>query len=205
MITYWETDSTLGPGITAQPEEYDAIPPLKTLQVGALPRQLSPDREAISIYLAFGHWTSGHLKFPRSLSPETAEAIEADSMPARIRTDLIEYAAREVPTGNRQTLLGFTAGETMQHSPTLSVIDNINSREFIQKTSSLTVSSNAFAFDRMDSQEHFSIRARLAVAVLFAEDADVESLVLNTVKPANDELSRLRALLAVTNIGLDAT
>lgn len=200
MIIRWKGETALEP--TAG--EYDAIPPLNALHLGAGPRTLSADREAIAAYLAFGAWTSGDLTLPRPLSPATAEAIERDALPIRIRPREVQYAPTALPRGSRSVEVFTDHPPGPTDDVTIVVLPNVGTDGALRSRTSLTISSNAVALDMAARPGEESCRARLAIAVLVAEDMDADQLRLHAPSPLPEvEVNRLRALLSSVNLGLD--
>lgn len=197
MILEWhETEQSMS-SLVAQPEEYDAFPPVNALLIDALPKLRHPDREALAGYLAFGRWTSGDLVLPDPLSPHVAEAIEADALPIRLRPRNVVLTPRALPRGERAVALHFGAPCNSPTSPALAVVPSTLARGVSDVGSKLVVPSNAFVLDHGDSPQ---VRARLAVAVLFAADVDADSVHLDGSLVPRDEAVRLSALLHSVNL-----
>lgn len=199
MIISWRHDDEL----SAEPGEYDAFPPVGSLRIGTRPMQLSPDREAIASYLAFGAWNSGDLALPRAVSPATAEAIEADAIPVRVRPRDIRYVPMALPRGRRTVDLVFDRPGTDSPAETIAVVPTTGMRGALAAGRSMTIASNAFALDAAAETGSPCFRARLAVAVFFSEDMEVDALHLQVdSSPCTEEAVRLRALLSSVNLGL---
>lgn len=199
MILEWTTTPEGLPALVATRHEYDAVSPAASLRIDALPSERHPDREAMAGYLAFGRWASGDLVMPWPLSPVVAEAIEDDASPIRLRLRDVAYAPRSVPQGCRRINLCLEPTSAPLDDDTLVVVPSTRAAGESITGSTLVIPSNAFI---LDAGSVGSIRARLAVAVLFAADVDADVLVLCGTGLAPREESRLAALLHSVNLEL---
>lgn len=194
---------TIGPtpahdlALTAHPGEYDAAPPVASLLLDHQPQALHPDRVALAAHLAFGRSTSGVLELPTPCSPAMAAAIRRDSDGVVDAVQPVELYPKGLPAGSvtahlTDTLDGFS-------DPRRAGIAVLPSHAFngaLRTLTSVAVASNAFLLAR---DEH-DARPALAVAVLLAEDAAVDALVLDV--PEDEETARLAALLGAARLGL---
>lgn len=203
MIIRWETEAGTTPSLSAHPDEYDAIPSLRALLMDALPAERHPDREALAAYLSFGRWISGDLVLPKSLSPLTAEAIEVDARPVRARPREVAYTPQRLPRGRLKVMVRFGLPAELPVEPTLAIVPNVVAQGVFRTGQLLVVPSNAFALDRARAEPAESVRARLAVAVLFAADIDADILKVDGEGLPSDEARRLVSLLRCVNLELD--
>ena len=206
MILEWSTSPEGTPSLAATRQEYDAVAPAPALLLDALPSQRHPDREALAGYLAFGRWAGGDLLVPEPLSPVVAEAIEVDASPIRLRPRDVVYAPRAVPQGSHQIGVRFdlpiappTDASVAVAPSTVAVVPSTVAAGVTSRRSTHVVPSNAFV---LDSSNPGSIRARLAVAVLFAADLDADVLELGGIDLPAGEEARLAALLHAVNLEL---
>lgn len=164
------------------------------------------EREAIAAYLAFGHWTSGDLQLPHRLGPNTAAAIERDMKHVSVRPSPIEYYPKPLEIGTREVHVGFNESNLSQDVPSISILAASHWTGAIRSLSSIAVASNAFAFDFATSSERTqSIRAQLAVAVLFAGDMSADTFIMNGSRIPEHERERIAALLLAVRIGVQFT
>lgn len=200
MIVTWDEATDQGHALRAAPEVYDAFPPVDALVLDGLPRLRDPDRVALASYLAFGAWSSGSFVVPQDLSPTAAEAIEVDARPLPIRPGPLEYAARALPRTVGTVDVRFTLSPQPAEHPVLAVVPNTLAHGVFRAEATTIVPSNAFVLDSARASTAPCFRARLAVAVLFAED--VGASVLRITDAASDaaELARLQALTRSVNL-----
>lgn len=205
MILQWTAAPDGRPSLLATRQEYDAFPPVEALVVDALPSQRHPDREAMAGYLVFGRWASGDLLVPEPLSPVVAEAIEVDASPIRLRPRDVDYTPRAVPQGRRRITVRFELPAAPPADATLAVVPSTRTEGVSSWGSALVIPSNAFVLDAVagpDTMETQSVRARAAVAVLFAADVEADVLELDGVELPAQEEARLAALLHAVNLEL---
>lgn len=186
--------------------EYDATPPVDALLLDRAPRTLNPERQAIAAYLAFSPWVSGELQLPQRLGPNTAAAIERDLAHVQVRPTPVEYYPKPLEVGLREISVVF---DELGHSGSGAFINVVRASEWagsMRGLQSIAVSSNAFALDAAASSVTTSIRARLAVAVLFAGELSADVLLLSEDLALPDaELDSLRSLLLAARLGLELT
>lgn len=183
--------------------EYDATPPVDALLLDRAPRTLNPERQAIAAYLAFSPWVSGDFTLPQRLGPNTAAAIERDLEHVQVRPAPVEYYPKPLEVGIREVSV---VVDQMGHRGSGAFINVLRASEWagsIRGLQSIAVASNAFALDAASSTDLESVRARLAVAVLFAGDLSADSLALpdRPDLPAS-EREALRSLLLAARLGL---
>lgn len=189
--------------LVAERSEYDALPPVDTLQVDFTPVAVNPDRLAVAAYLAFGAYSSGEFVLPQKFSPATAEAMEQDSAPVQLRPYPVEYYPKALTVGQATASLSFELGALADGSA-LVVLPADRYNGMITSPNKLLVSSNAFLFDALGSEEA-GIRARLAVAVLFAEDLGIDTFTVDGSSIAPTERQALVRLLSACRLGLAFT
>lgn len=203
MKITWKGTQTGQVGFHAELQEYDAVPPVGSLLIDHAPSSMNLEREAMAGYLAFGHWTSGDLQLPHRLGPNTAAAIERDMQHVSVRPSPIEYYPKPLETGHRRVRVAFTPANISGELPTLTVLPASEWTGSMRSLQSVVVASNAFALDSAASNGIEAIRARLAVAVLFAGDLSAD--ILNIYAPRLDpgEERRIRELLLAVRLGVE--
>lgn len=199
MRIVWEQEESGATRLTAEPEEYDAFPPMGSVLLDAPPARRDADREALAAYLLFGRWMSGEASLPGGPSPHLAEAIERDASPVRLRVRNVESAPRALPRGERAVQVVFGLPDRAPRMPTLAVVPSTVAGGLFRTADLMVIPSNAVLLDWVDSG---SLRARLGVAVLFAADAGAEVLRLAPGELGTDEQARLTTLLLSVNLEL---
>lgn len=203
MRVTWTSTSRGQVGFQAEPQEYDAIPPVDSLLLSHPPLSTNPERMAIAAYLAFGYWTSGDLVLPQRLGPNTATAIERDLTHVQVRPGPVEYYPKPLDSGMHDVQVTFDAIGSASRIPAISVLNSSAWAGSIRGIHQLHVSSNAFAPDGFCAGSFQSIRARLAVAVIYSVDLSADRLIIHDgLDTPEDERMRLRALLLSTRLGL---
>ena len=201
---------TTGPwGLRATPGEYDGMPPLDAFLFDRQPRALSPDRAAAAAYLVFGHLASGDFETPQWHAPALAQAMVDDTRPAWVQTHPVELYAKPLPIGRRAVRVGVEglAGfdpPVNQSSDVyeLRIMRSDHSNGARTTFASLEISSNAWLHAVGQGIER---RLRLAIAcgVLFAEDLEVDHLLIDrNIAPA-PVLERLRRLTDAVRLGVE--
>jgi hypothetical protein len=184
--------------LSVELHEYDAAPPVNQLLLDRRPRIRQNDRDAIAAYLAFGAWASAGFSLPAKISPATAEAIRADSRASGgLIAEPIEYYPKALPIGSSSVALTRAIGPTFSERPELALLQADTWNGAVATTRSLALGSNAFVLDG-----DASVRAHLAVAVLFAADLDADSFVLDGWRVPEREEERLRSLLSAVRLGV---
>lgn len=187
--------------LRATPEDYDAFPPVDALIVDDLPLERNPDRVALASYLAFGAWTSGDFLVPLDLGPATAEAVETDAKPLPIRPRPIAYAARALSQGRSTVEVRFSLPTKPAAHAVLAVVPSTKAYGVFRTGTTTVVPSNAFVLDMAAELPAPSVRARLGVAVLFADDIGASTLRL--IDAVSDPLERARIQTLVRSVNLD--
>lgn len=195
-----ETNTYSAFNLVATRNEYDALPPVDTLQIDFAPVNINPDRLAIASYLAFGAYCSGGFELNVKFSPAAAEAIEQDAKPVQLRPAPIEYYPKALAIGMGEAAVSFSLpGES--HKACIAVLPSDKYNGLITGHNQLIISSNAFFLDAV-AQNAYSIRARLAVAVLFAEDLGIDTLTVDGSTIDTTERQSLVRLLTACRLGL---
>ena len=199
----WGTQERARIGLHVELGEYDASPPVTSLLLDYAPLSMNPERLAIAAYLAFGSWASGDFLLPTKLGPATASAIERDLKHVDVRPGPIEYYPKPLEVGVREVSLLITKEPTLSCSDsTIAVLPSSSWNGGMRGLRSITVASNAFALDIAASSTPESIRARLAVGVLFAGDLSADCISIQCSQPLPDsEKSRISALLLSVRLG----
>lgn len=204
MKLTWNSSTTGQVGFhVAELGEYDAEPPVRALLLDHAPTSINLEREAIAAYLAFGRWTSGDLTLPHKLGPNTAHAIESDMKHVSIRPNPIEYYPKPLELGIRTVRVSFTDATLPASRSAITVLDSSEWNGSVRGLRSIAVGANAVALDRAASTDFEQIRARLAVAVLFAGDLSADVLdVVGAQGLPSSERKRLEALLLAARLGV---
>ena len=185
--------------VSVELDEYDAAPPVGQLLLDRRPRIRQHDRDAIAAYLAFGQWAASGLSLPAKISPATAEAIRADShLSGGLIAEPIEYYPKALPIGSADVALTRSIGPSFLQRPELAILQADTWNGAVGTTRSLALGSNAFVLDGAAS-----VRAHLAVAVLFAADLDADCFALEGWDVPASEQPRLRSLLSAVRLGVD--
>lgn len=183
--------------------EYDAEPPVRSMLLDHGPTHKNPEREAIAAYLAFGRWASGDFVLPRKHGPNTARAIENDMKHVPLRPQPIEYYPKPLDIGIRTIDLWFTP-DRIGVDNSISILPGAQWNGSIRTTLSLAVASNAHILDSSGIQGRRSVRARLAAAVLFADDLSADVLRIHPDAPVDEaEQARLSDLLGAARLGVE--
>lgn len=200
----WEAQGHARIGLHVELGEYDANPPVTSLLLDYAPLSMNPERLAIAAYLAFGRWASGDFLLPMKLGPATASAIERDLRHVDVRPGPIEYYPKPLEVGVRE--VGLLVGN--EHTPapsdsTITVLPSSSWHGGMRGLRSITVASNAYALDNAASTTPESVRARLAVGVLFAGDLSADRVSIRWPHSLPDtEKSRISALLLSVRLGV---
>lgn len=169
--------------------EYDATPPATAFTVDGFPRSLNANREAIALYLIFGHWAGEEFETPFPFSPHVAEAMIRDFRPARLLPRPIEYYPKGLPIGSK--LIECESGRPSHKINTFTDLGADQWNGSVRSHSSLSVATNSFVFKRHEED----IRPMLGSAVLFSENLGADILQVSTrLEP--EKLERLTQLLA---------
>lgn len=211
----WDVDpDTKLPHLVWRPGEYDAIVAPDRLVFDKAPNTVSPDRCAVACTFLLRGFLEGPVEFPDSISPLTALSVERYLHPAKVNPTGIDATPRQLPRGTARLIVksGFPSPvvhgaadprqlqliplRSDEHSGALFGIDH------------LYVISNYYMFVRPKVDELETLiddaRLRLALGVLFAEDAGADVLVLESaITPPIDWTSRHRELLGAVNLGLE--
>lgn len=185
--------------LSVELDEYDAAPPVGQLLLDRRPRNRQNDRDAIAAYLAFGQWAAAGFSLPAKISPATAEAIRADShLSGGLIAEPIEYYPKALPIGSAKVVVTRAIGQSFLERAELALLQADTWNGAVGTTRSLALGSNAFVLDG-----DASVRAHLAVAVLFATDLDADCFVLEGWDVPDGEAQRLRSLLSAVRLGID--
>lgn len=190
-----------GPGgryvLVATLGDYDGFPPTDAFIVDHQPRVINPERLGMACYLAFGSWCGGELHLPVKVGPATANAMVRDAAPSGIslHPNPIEYYPKPLPIGTRE--LKLTRELAVVNAATIQDLQIDQWSGSLRSHSSVIVPSNSFLFDSTSG----GIRAHLAVAMLFANDAQADLVVVeNEVEECEKE--RLTELFGAVRLGI---
>ena len=196
-------------GLRAVPEDYDGIPLIPLVQFDRQPRVLSPDRVALAGYLLFGPWMSGRYNSPQWHSPAVSQAMAGDCGPAWLQTEPVELYAKPLPKGRHRVRVHME-GTAFEEKPcgrsesgrALRFMRSDRSAGARLSFSALELSTNAWMLAVGQAPDR-QLRVLVGCAVLFAEDMDIdEILICNALQP--DEISSLGNLVGAARLGLAA-
>lgn len=191
-------------GIRAQAGEYDGRMLLPELWVDKAPSNVTPDRFAVSSVLAFHAHISGEIIFENGISPATAEAISEFMAPVFVAPQPIQFRPIMLPKGTSEFQV---FQNESQKSSTRNAIDETRKITVDIKRSDqwagsmmsfdrLCLSSNSWLFSDECLEEQI-IYPNLALAVLFSEDFDIDTIVVDV--KISDALKRL---LSAARLGI---
>lgn len=186
MIISWKgRDATGRYSISAEPENYDAVPAINTLYLDRDMPVINNDSFGIASILMFGAHCAGSVTLPREVSPEAAMAIEKFLFPNSVRISNIQYEPFAIPQGDgfvyldtknlREAPLPNLVGE--HRFSRVSVLNSTQYTGSLASMDGLEVASNAALLGKISGQPEFF--APLGVAILFAESFRARSVVLD--------------------------
>lgn len=184
--------------ITFERSEYDAFPPVTELTLDARPEFQNPEREAVASVLLFGKFCGGDFQFSQNVGPATASAIRRFCFPLDVSVAPLEYYPKPLPIGTKSIVLS----ETLMLGNKAQIV-NLPSDKFnggFRSHDSLVVASNSF----MLKKDLNDFLPSLGIAVLFAEDFEVDEIIVKE-NVGDTEFERCRALLSVIRLGLTRT
>lgn len=177
--------------------DYDGQPPVNELIVDHPPRVENPELIGMACYLAFGRWCGGELQLPVKVGPATADAMRRDAAASGIGLlpAPIEYYPKPLPLGVREARLSRSLDIDEK-----AAIHDVRIDQWagsLRGHSRLVVPSNSFLIDGVGNE----VRAHLAVALLFADDMQVDSLSVESAA-SEDDRPNLASLLSAVRIGI---
>lgn len=184
-------------GVHVELSEYDAVPPVQNIAYEASPLKLNPEVEAAALTLLFGRFSGGEMEFSHKVGPNTAKAIQRYLEPTIGFVSPIEYYPKALPLGGMDTLVC----ENGALQPTGSEFNSLRSDQFngaIKSQRAIAVANNSFVL----KQSSDDIRPALASAMLFAEDLEVETFVVQSGTIPN--FDEVQSLLSAVRINLAA-
>lgn len=197
--------------LTAEPESYDAAPPISGLIMDRAPALIHDDVLSVAAILAFGSYCSGPIALPRRVSPEVAAQIERFCAPIWVNASPIEMLPRANSSGDGLLLLSDTLSDWANYSTwgesRQSILITVEASELAGSLvgyNGMILPTNEFAFSAGGSCED-RLAVKLAVGILFAESffasrVAVPNQLLNQV--SKDYLGRVSSLLESCKIGL---
>lgn len=181
--------------ISVERSEYDAIPQISEITADHAPIYKNPEREAVACVLLFGSYCGGELEFVQRVGPNTSAEIRRFCSPIELSTSPMEYYPKALPIGRHTADLG---SNPSQYS-SVSILD-LPSDKFNGATRghhSLIVATNSFMLKRYQND----IRPSLGVAVLFAEDFDIDCISVGS-EVDDAQFEKCRVLLSSVRLGL---
>lgn len=181
--------------ISIERSEYDGVPKVSELTLDHAPLYKNPEREAVACALLFGSYCGGEFEFVQRVGPNTSAEIRRFFSPIEVSIAPMEYYPKALPIGRNSVVLGNSVDEYS----TFSVVD-LPSDKFngaVRGHHSMAVASNSFMLKRSPND----IRPSLAVAVLFAEDFDIDSIAVGD-DVNTEEFEKCRSLLSAVRLGL---
>lgn len=205
MKIQWTKNSFGQTGFVTERSEYDAVLPIDSLMMDNAPLLINPEREAVAAFLAFGSFASGEFQLSRKFGPATAEALVKASDPVPLYPHPIEYYPKPLPGGLRSCFVGTDISVLSQEQEiaelSFAVLRSDQWNGSIVAHHAFGVASNAFLIDAMRKSNN--IRAQLAVAVLFAEDFNVDYFVVSSDLVNDPEEQKfIENLLLVCKLGI---
>ena len=209
-ITWQPADDTGRCGLVASVEHYDAIPPFAKLLTDGSPRLLTADRMGVAAALAFGRYSSGSLVLPRPVGPGVAQAVEEYCAGSWTVVSPVVFEPAALPIGTTTFILGGGpdyAPSNRWGRPREMNLDIRRSDAYSGQLASvdeLVIASNAWLHAAgEDPSDIAHYLGDLAVAVLFAESLQIDSISL----PASVDLDsvvaqKIRTLLTACRLGL---
>lgn len=182
--------------LTVERDGYDAFPPVMEFTADHAPKFKNPEREAIASTLLFGPWVGGEFEYVQKIGPNTVAEIRRFCEPLNVSCQPMEYYPKHLPQGNERATLSNELG--VQASRYIVDLPSDKYNGAIRTHHALAVATNSF----MLKQHSADMRPSLAVAVLFAEDFNVDTLVVNAGLD-QAELQRYQALLSAARLGLE--
>ncbi|OMH24539.1 hypothetical protein BKD30_08145 [Tersicoccus phoenicis] len=207
MIITWGSEYIGHVGFTANPEDYDAEPPIRSLWFDAGPVAMNADREAVALALTFGRYASGRFQVVHKFSPVVAHAIEASMQPVWTTPSPIEYYPKALPIGSRTLDVHWTdepaPSLNLGNEAQLAIQRSDRSAGSMRGLNRMTLSSNAWLHADTRGSELVQIFPLIAVAVLFAEDLNADVLrIRGQFDESSDEWINLVRLLATARLGI---
>lgn len=172
------THSTLASGawvLAAQPEDYDAWPPLMEVRFDAAPKTLHPERAAVGAYLLFRPWISGAIQAGPWISPAVAKAIQEHAAPVWMGTVALSLYARAIAKGDREARieLGGVGHPAPSEDWVMSFPRSDRSFGSVWGEYSFVNPSNAWLLADEGASAERRAEVALGCATLFAEDLGV--------------------------------
>lgn len=181
--------------------DYDAQPPATEFTADHAPKIVSPDRFAVAVTLLFSSWCGGEMIFPQPIGPNTVSEIRKFLHPVSAHCSPIGFYPKPIPEGSRTTV-AYRAKQNLAAFPTrqpyLLDLPTDKYNGSVRTHSSLQVATNAFLFADNAQNE---VESLLGVAVLFAEDFDIDRFALSE-SPSEREARRISSLLSSVRLGL---
>lgn len=174
---------------------YDAFPPVMEFTADHAPKFKNPEREAIASTLLFGPWVGGEFEYVQKIGPNTVAEIRRFCEPLNVSCQPMEFYPKPLPLGHETAELSNEPG-----SHTSRFIIDLPSDKYngaVRTHHGLAVATNSF----MLKQTENDFRPSLGVAVLFAEDFDVDTIVLRSSVELG-LLTRYQALLSACRLGI---
>lgn len=195
------THSTLASGawvLAAQPEDYDAWPPLMEVRFDAAPKTLHPERAAVGAYLLFRPWISGAIQAGPWISPAVAKAIQEHAAPVWMGTVALSLYARAIAKGDREARieLGGVGHPGPSEDWVMSFPRGDRTFGSAWGESSFVNPSNAWLLAEEGASEARRAEVALGCATLFAEDLGIGVLLAPSCSQSTMSLLRAVGLSA---------
>jgi hypothetical protein len=209
-IIWQPTDDTGRSGLAAVVEQYDAVPPISKLLFDGAPRLLTAERMGAAAALAFGRFSSGSVVLPRPVAPALAQAIQDYCAGSWTVVSPVVFEPAALPVGASTFVLGAPPefrpdnewGRPRQFKLDIRRADAYAGQ--LASMDELIIASNAYlhaATDDVTDIGHFL--GDLAVAVLFSESLQVDSIALpHTVDLGSAASQKIQNILAACRLGL---
>lgn len=196
-------------GFSAETGDYDGTPVISNFWMDSSPKVQHWDRQAVAIYLVFGRNFGGHVVMPHKFSPAVANAMRTLAAPVPLDVQPIEYHPKALPIGQRRLVLvrdmplpEQLLNPTDQTECYLEVLPSDKASGALRRINGLTVASNAWLHQAASGLA--SWYPFVALACLFAEDLDAETIVIpDDIDTTSQDWKDLSYLLATARLGLE--
>ncbi|MHA7274495.1 hypothetical protein ACX80Z_13795 [Arthrobacter sp. TMT4-20] len=194
-------------GVEGETGEYDSFLPVQTLWIDRAPIVISPDRLAIAAALLFQNGASGELVFESEIAPATGKAIQDFLAPASVAINPVNLSPMALPQGSNRFIVTtpeftnhYSTSRKLASNITLDIRRSDQWAGSVRSMSNLMVASNAWIFSEANQVDVMCVY--LAVAILFAEELDIDEVVLPGPKQIIFTSDRISRLVGATRLGV---
>ncbi|WP_146004658.1 hypothetical protein [Brevibacterium paucivorans] len=170
------TSDIEGGCIEAIPGQYDGQPPIERLLVDHRLDSINNDVLALACTLTFGQYMQGNVSFPKPVSPECAQSIEAFMLPSKVNITTIEEEPFSAPEGNGILFISTSPDARfvtpnywgIPRSSSIQILDSTEYSGSMISVDTLALASNAAVFCKLGTSPYIELPL-LAVALLYTE------------------------------------